>query len=188
MPYSDYNVLEHQDPDEAYCSVDYVSAAGGMPDDIPAIIGRFLFTCASLEGVIVSQVRAETGMPDRLARIVVGAPKLHAAVALRVKVAIASDASADRVEDLKAWKKRVEYVFRVRNVVAHQEPAWRPGWLRYHNYPMATQIDPPERLIYVCRTDELLNLTTYARMLTSTDPTQLEDFFNSHQFPPDPQA
>lgn len=188
MPYSSYDVLEHRDPDPSYCAVDSVKNAGEMQDDFSAIIGRFLFACAALEGTIVSQVRAETGMSDRLARVVVGAPKLHWAVALRVKVAIANQASSERIDELRSWKRRVEYVFRVRNIVAHQEPAWRPGWLRYHNYQMATQLDFPERLLYVCQTNELVNLTNYVRMLSTTDSEVLDNFFESHQLPPDPQA
>lgn len=120
-----------------------------------ALIGRCLFGFADLEGVVLTLLRRLSELPDPIARAFVGTPRLMDASERIVRVAAARGFSDDDIKRLLKWKKLIRYAAEVRNVLAHQVPSWRVGWLRYDNQMTTSDLWDLKKRMYVVRTDEL---------------------------------
>jgi hypothetical protein len=59
----------------------------------------------------------------------------------------------------------LRYIFAIRNILAHQSPTWREGWVRYDRIDTARDITKREALIYVATPDELANLSEFTQLL-----------------------
>lgn len=201
MPIAVYDVLDHQDPEENYCSVWDGRPDGPnfwIPEQHRAAVGGFLFVCADLEAAIISRLRIATGMPDLTARSVIGAPKIGDALASLARLLPLNGLTPDQLARFSLWKQRTAYIFSVRNLVAHQSPAWRAGWLRYHSHDTARDISDPVKLLYVCTLEDMDCLARFAHAqarclyeVTLAAPRGLAQweaacaFFDNNQLPPD---
>ncbi len=202
MPISHHEVIDHLDPDDGYRVAWRGADDGGywIPESHQAAIGGFLFVCADLEAIVISQLRTATGMPDPIAQAVVGVPRISDAIASLGRVCALSGLEDDRVDLLNSWRSQTTYIFAVRNVVAHQTPAWRADWLRYQLSRTKRDNSDPAKLAYVCQLSELQALTRFARhqwlsLSHITDVARGDlstwdaacEFFNDHALPPDPR-
>ena len=147
---------EHGDPEGGYCPMSLPNPeTASVIAEYSALIGRCLFAFADLEGIVLTVLRRLSELPDPIARAFVGTPKIMEASERIVRVAAAQEFSDDDINRLLKWKKLIRYVAEVRNVLAHQVPTWRVGWLRYDNYMTSTNIWDLKRRMYVVRIDEL---------------------------------
>lgn len=159
MPISKYDLLEHMSPEDSYRSL-------GMRSRHYRAIATMIFAAAELEGALHVTIRIMVDRDnDAILRKLMGQQRLKELMPLLADIIRIKHPKKIAAEDLKTLKTRTSYLFDVRNLIAHQSPAWRPEWLRYDRYHVAKDTQKRPSLLYVCRVDELENLATYTRML-----------------------
>jgi hypothetical protein len=183
MPIQNHVLEDHMDPEEPYC--DPISMP--MPADHHAKLGRFLLLCAEAETVAHIVARRMTTLDDITARILIRQPGFDNLMELITKLAKARGLNADKLSRLADLRKHLRYVYSIRNIIAHQIPNWRDGWVRFDRYATAKDTTDRISLLYVVSLSELDNLMMFARSLLGSlssidlDGGAEESGFVSHQ-------
>jgi hypothetical protein len=184
-----------------YC--DPFGSGNSMPDGHYPHFGRFLLACAKIETTAHYMIRPMIGVGEEMARTLIGQPRLDDLLSLLGKVCAKLGHTETEIEAFQEVKSHISYIYRVRNIIAHQEPAWREGWLRYDRHPTAKDVSRREDLLYIVRLDELDNLTEFAKLIVHplNDVTltwyqnrwfnpfslgQVCTFLDTHELPADP--
>lgn len=161
MPIQSHNPADHMDPEISYCCPVGVP----MPETHYVSLGKFLFSCAQIETAAHIYLRRLLPIEDTLARTLIGQPRLDDLINTITKCFAHLEYTDAEFNALRELKGYLTYIYKVRNIIAHQEPAWRPGWLRYDRYATAKDISKRESLIYVIQLSELDNLSEFARLV-----------------------
>lgn len=85
-----------------------------------AAVGRFIFECSGIEVTAHLTLRDALGIPDALARALIGQPGLVELMELFKKSATASEASIEYHDHLAMITKEVKYINSIRQIVAHK--------------------------------------------------------------------
>lgn len=148
-------------PDEAYCDPFGIP----MPATHYQSFGRFLIACAAIETAAHLGLRGMIPVEDQLARTLIGQPRLDDLLTILGKVCADLGHGPSEKAAFSEIKGYIAYIYRVRNIVAHQKPSWRDGWMRYDRYETAKDISRRPELIYVLQLSELDNLTELTRAI-----------------------
>lgn len=162
------------------------------------VIGRFLGACTLIEEVAHISVRQMAGIDDPIGHILVGQPAFTHLL-LTLTSLVEATQNAKPTKQLKHIYAQAGYVMSIRNIVAHQNPGFRPGWLRFSKAVTAKDLRNPNALIYPVRLSELDNLSVYAhlvrralRAVTANDAeinraaAELQAYCDNHAMPEDP--
>lgn len=163
MPIQSHDPKDHMDPEESYCA----PFSMPMPEKHFVSFGRFLLACTGIESAAHNFLRPMLLMEESMARTLIGQPRLEELLTIIAKVCAHLGHGPAEMAALKEIREKAQYVYRVRNIVAHQEPAWREGWMRYDRYATAKDISQRENLLYILKLEELDNLTKLAQLLVS---------------------
>jgi hypothetical protein len=199
MPIQSHDPHDHMSMEAQYCDPFGIP----MPDGHYAHFGRFLLACARIESTAHQVIRPMIPIGQEMARMLIGQPRLEDLLNLIGKLCVNLGHTEFEIKAFRDVKTHASYIYRVRNIIAHQEPAWREGWLRYDRYSTAKDISKREDLLYIVRLDELDNLTEFAKLIVHPlndltlgwyqnrwfNPSSLEKlrtFLDKHELPADP--
>lgn len=163
MPYIQYDPIEHLDPLDSYRD----GVADNLPIEHAASIGRFIGVSAILEQSWHASAKEMTGLPDPVARALVGSPQISQLISVVRQVASAVAWSQSLLSALDVIVARARYISKVRNIVAHWAPDYRPDWIRFSQALSAKKTDDSRLLIYPVRLVELNNCSQLAMMIIS---------------------
>lgn len=161
MPIQSHDPRAHMNPHEPYC--DPVNMP--MPADHHAKLGRFLLLCAELESGGHRVARRLIDLDETTARILVGQPRFDDLLNLISRLSQVRKLTAAKLSRLASIRIHLRYVYSIRNIIAHQSPAWRNGWVRYDKYDTARDVTKRESLIYVASLEEIDNLNEFTKLL-----------------------
>lgn len=161
MPLSSHSIRDHMDPEPGYR--DPVNLP--LPDDHHAKLGRFLLLCAEMEGGAHRVALRLAAADETLARILIGQPRFEDLLTLIEKLATFHRLPTHKIERFKAMRTHLRYIYAFRNIVAHQSPSWREGWVRYDRIWTARDISNRESLLYVASLEEVENLNEFTKLL-----------------------
>lgn len=161
MPREIIEPLEHQTDEGPYLY------RGGdlslMPSAHCEAIGRFMVHCAQLEGRALSLVSELLGGDRGVVRFFMARTKMHEVPNLLKGVARRKEWAGESRKDLHLILTEIDYVFQVRNWVAHGMASWNNERIRFDDsFTSKNEICD----VYAVTPPSLVNIAHYATILT----------------------
>ncbi|UXS01614.1 hypothetical protein [Agrobacterium tumefaciens] len=171
MPYIERDLLaySYDNPDHAYrTGTNYP-----LPDGHAASIGHVIASTAKLEGYLHTVVRHLSKIDDETARIFTA--RLSTTPIISLIEDLVPERKPEMEKSLSELVKRLNYVFRIRNLVAHHEVTWNDYSLRFQSGSFAKKISDPRKTCFPIELDEMKNIALLAELLASSCYNLLTD-------------
>ncbi|WP_138995718.1 hypothetical protein [Sphingomonas sp. PAMC 26621] len=166
MPFTVHDADFHRNP-AGDGPLDPDGPEGYQSQDVPIpephcqAIGRFVAACCTIEKRFYYLVQGLLGLEPELSRAVFGQPSYSQLISRLTTILEIKSPEKLKSESGQYILSSVRYIMSVRNIVVHQDLAYRTGWIRYFK-DNAKDFSYPNNLIYPIKLVELDNLSKFA--------------------------